>query len=763
MTASQLYFDGRLTARPGAASKVDASAFDQAGIGASGIVALLGMSVGGLPYTAAASPRDDLQRATNTAQVRRMFRSGDLLEMAAPLFAPAKDAEIQAGAQQIVFVKVNPAIQSSADFNNADGAALRLTSRDYGAFTTQVKVAIANATTGGGKLVTIEFEDVEPEVFDLLGNTAKFTLTYNGGADGATAARVNTTATALTIEVDRSDIGQDTAVTQAIGAAALEVVSSNAADTAQTVTVYGLSAANAPQSTTVTLNGLTPVALTGFTWNLETAVVMSATALGTVTLRIAAAGATVVTLTAGQTNKGRVTLDIPVTGALAVEADAASTKKIVYRGLTAAGAALAEVATLNGTTPVALTGAFARLTSVEVLNVEAARTAVIKGLTINAPVASYPTLQKLKDLIAANPDFTFTMIVGNPSEFLVADLDYANDASVYTPTTASFYAKLYDIVTALNASSQLVEAERLSPGTGAPTNTTGSTFLAGGHEGDVGAPGVPTALTADWQAAFDLLKQVRVNTLVPATDTAAIHAQGVEHCAFMGGAGKMERDIVVGAAAGETKAQLKARVLALNSRHVRVCGQEVALYDSEGTRTWQPPKFQAAIVAGMQAGTSVGNPLTNKVANVLGVRQHSGWNPLDDGDEMILAGLHFMQLEEGRGYAVVRNVTAHLADSNLVYIEASMNQAVNYATYEIRTRMQAIVGKKGFARTINAAKAAADGVLEALVREEIIAAYQKPTFELTLDVLRMDCGISVIAPINFVPITVNLKPLSITA
>jgi hypothetical protein len=274
---------------------------------------------------------------------------------------------------------------------------------------------------------------------------------------------------------------------------------------------------------------------------------------------------------------------------------------------------------------------------------------------------------------------------------------------------------------------------------------------------------VPTALAADWQAALDLLKHVFVNTVFPATDDASIHAATVAHCAFMGGAGKMERDCVLPAAPNESKSQIKARALALNTRHARLAAQEVSLFDSTGTRVWQPPKFYAAIIAGMQAGTSVGNPLTNKFANVLGVRQHSSWNPLDDGDEMINAGVHFLILEEGKGFKVVRNVTTYLIDNNLAFIEASMNQAVNVAVYNLRTEMETIVGKKGFARTINSAKAAADGVLESLVRDETIAAYKKPAFVLSLDVLQMDVEIAVIAPINFVPITLHLKPLSITA
>jgi hypothetical protein len=850
--STQLFFNGRLTAKPGAYSKVDASAFESAALAASGIVALVATGVGGKPYTAIASPNDDLQRATNSGQIRRAFRFGDLREMGAILFNPAKDPEIQAGAQQVVLVKVNPAAQSQADFANSGGTALRIKSADYGAFTTQISVQIANATSGGGKLVTIKFED-DTEAFDLLGNDAKFSLLYSGGSDGATAIQghpnqsafvpsftqppaassievvsssaLDTTQTvtvyglnasnvptattvtlngltavavpgtwnavndakgsaafqgqvtiriaaagatiassqfAFQVPFTRADAGQDASFTQAPGASALEIVSSNAADTTQVVTVYGLDASNVPQSQSATLNGTTAVAVAG-TWNLETAVVMSATALGTMTLRIAGGGATVATLTAGQTNKGRVALDIAATGFHTVQADGATTRKVVYRGLNAVGSAIAEVLTLSGATPVVFAGAFAKFTSVEVGNIESARTATLTSKVFNAASVSHPTIQKLKDLVAANVDFTFTVIVGNPTEYLLADLDYVAAQNILSPTTASFYARLADIVAELNAKSQLVTAERVSPGTGAPSNTSSQVFLAGGHEGDAGQPGVVTATASDWQNAIDKLKQVFVNTLVLGTDSAAVHAMGVAHCEFMGGAGKMERDIVMGAAANETVAQLKARALALNSRHARLATQEVSLFNTDGERVFQPPKFQAALAAGMQAGTSVGNPLTNKYANILGLRQHSSWNPIDNVEELLAAGLFVMQFDEGKGFKVVRNLTTYLKDNNLAYSEASVNQATNYSVFVLRSRMETIIGKKGFARTVQAAAAAADGVLESLVRDEILAAYKKPTFELALDVLRMELEISPIAPINFIPIVVNLKPFSLAA
>lgn len=758
MGATTLYFNGRRTARPGAYSKVDASAFAAAGLGASGIVAVLGTSVGGRPYNAVRVPDDDLQRATNSTQIRELFREGDLRELGSILFDPAADEEIDAGAQEVVFVKVNPSAPSEATFANNDGDVLKLTSRDYGLFTTQIKAEIADASSGTGKQVKLSLEDTE-ELFDLLGGDAKFSLTYDGGADGATAARATALVSAFQVAFDRADAGLDGDFTQPAPGSSLEAISDNVADDG-TLTVYGLDALNAPAVQSVALNGTTAVPLGGV-WNLVTAAALAEAQAGGVIVRIADAGATVVSLAAGQTSKGRVALDIPVKGALTVVGDGPTVRKLVYRGVTIAGAPLAEAVTLNDATPVALTGAFARLTSVELGNVEAARSVTVTGLMVDAPVASYPNLQRLKDLVNANTDFTLTTLIGNPKDFLVTNLDRVSDANVKSPATASFYARLADIVDEINAASQLVEAQILDGATGAPNNTGAPVFLSGGHEGDPLNPGVPSATFADWQAGLDLLKQVYVNTLVPATDDEAVHAAGVAHCEYMGGAGKMERDIVVGAAPDETVAQLKARALALNSRHVRLCPQEVSLFNTAGERVWQPPMFQAAIVAGMQAGTSVGNPLTNKIANVLGVRQHSSWNPVDNGEELLLGGVMFMQLERGRGYNVVRNLTTHLSDSNLAFVDAHVNQATNRAVYELRTRMQRITGKKGFAGTIKAAAAAGELVLDQLIREEIIVAYDKPTFELIGDSLPMSVGLSPVVGINFVPITVNLKPFSL--
>ena len=158
----------------------------------------------------------------------------------------------------------------------------------------------------------------------------------------------------------------------------------------------------------------------------------------------------------------------------------------------------------------------------------------------------------------------------------------------------------------------------------------------------------------------------------------------------------------------------------------------------------------------MQAGSSVGTSLTNKYENSLNFIQHSSWNPTDDGEEMIQAGLLFAEYIEGQGRRWVRNVTTYLTSDNLAFTEASVNEAANYATYEFRTELEYAVGRKGFAGTINATKGIAIGKLDALVLEEILVTWRSLGIELVLDVMEVGVEIAPVIPINFVKSTIHL-------
>jgi hypothetical protein len=252
-----------------------------------------------------------------------------------------------------------------------------------------------------------------------------------------------------------------------------------------------------------------------------------------------------------------------------------------------------------------------------------------------------------------------------------------------------------------------------------------------------------------------------VNTIVVLTPDPAVHAALDAHCAYMCGIGRAERDGVVGIMNTAmtdvaTKTEAKAQIVALNTRHLRAVAQAIERYDTAGERVEFTPPFHAAVIAGMQAGASIGTPLTHKYVNVLSFRQDSTWNPTDDGEEMIMAGLCFLETVEGTGQRIVRNVTTHLSSDNIAFVEASVNQAVNYAVFNFRTNMEFLVGRKGFAGTVNAGRGVALNTLGLLVDGEILTTYRSLALELVVDTMEVSVEMAPVIPINFVKSTIHL-------
>ena len=526
MAPSSIYFNGRLISIPGAYSEVDASGLEVVGLTASGIVACLGTAEGGKPYTeiGESDVKTQLQVATNPQKPFDFYRSGHLREAGPILFSPSDDDDIQAGAQEVVYVKVNPATQSTAEFANAGGNALKLTSADWGYFTTQIQVEIGSGTAQG-KMLTLTFEDTE-EVFDDVGGDNLFTLTYAATtpANGYTTVTATVTAAAIYTEftLDRAGLDADIA-NQVTATQAVELISDNAGDD-QTVTVYGTDTSDEAQSEVLTVNGTTVVAGTK-TWNEIHGAVISAAPAGTVTVRNLSAGTTIVTLDSGNLTKGlQVMSDVSVAGEiLDVVRDAAGTERLTIVGQNASGGVQLETVQLNGTTTVQTTGTWSAITYLAHGAVAAAGTVTVDAKSVNSPFNGNETVQKAADRFNGTPGYTFTIITGSTG-FLMENLDYASAVNVKGPAVPGFVADLYAIIEKLNLESALVTAERVSGGSGAPDNTTAPVYMAGGHEGSAtpGQEGVPTAQNTDWQAAINLLTKVRVNTICVMTHDPAI-------------------------------------------------------------------------------------------------------------------------------------------------------------------------------------------------------------------------------------------------
>ena len=91
--STSVVFNGATLIRPGAASKLDTSAFNTALVSGLGIVALVGEADGG--------QGDTLKFFTTPQEVRSFYGSGDLVDAANILGAPGNDPRIPGSASSI--------------------------------------------------------------------------------------------------------------------------------------------------------------------------------------------------------------------------------------------------------------------------------------------------------------------------------------------------------------------------------------------------------------------------------------------------------------------------------------------------------------------------------------------------------------------------------------------------------------------------------------------------------------------------------------
>ena len=789
--ATSIFFDGRTTTIPGVYTKIDASGLDSVGVGATGIVALIGTGVGGRPVDDGTTKMtaDDLLRFITPAAVRNTFSSGDLREAGSMVFNPSTDPDIPGGAQQVICLKVNPSTQSALALQDIDGAtSLTVTSRNYGAFTEQISITITDGTATSGSVVAKDITvttsgaggtsqtvtETYTEVGEVqAGDTDMFTLRYDPptGLDGGWETMIGYVNDGVKTTGARTDTGQPLS-TDHSGTVTATPVGSPAAGTV--VTLYGIDGVGALLTENLVLDGTDPiVGTTSFT---ELCGITLSNASGT-TVNIACSGGPAGTSAIGPT-------DVVVSGVALQAAFIANTtitssgtaQSVIYRGLDSSGATATEAVTGGGTT----TTNWSRLDFILLGDHHIGANSVLTVAQAGAPAnATFNTLQKVKDYFnarqVATPStafsysgFTFEMLTPLTAlDPALLDGDMSSGTTIFGAATSGiFTAVLNAVITQLN-SSALVTAAR---GTNKTPVNIADAFLAGGIEG--------VATTAHYQTALDILKTIDVSTIVPLTGNPAIHTAVNAHCIYMGGAGRSERDGVVGLVAltGSvpavpfalpTKASVKDQILALNSRHLRACAQTISRYNTAGTLTVFEPYFQAVIVAGMQAGSTVGTSLTRKVANVVAVAQNAlpapdGWSPADNSDEMIRAGLWFMESHR-TGIRCVRNVTTYLQDNNVAFTEASVNEAANFAVFNFRNNMEAVVGQKGFAGTVEAAEGIAIQILSIMVTEGVLTQFRALTVELLVDTLVVSVEIAPVIPINFVTATVHLVTVPISA
>jgi len=752
--ASAIFFGGRRINVPGAYSTVDGSALASISPSAVGIVALVGTAEGGKPLTCDAEFVD----STRADALREKYRSGDLLTAGLFAFEPSADEAVPFGANRIVGLKVNPATQSTLTLaDDSAGSSVVLTSADWGLFTAQINLDVDTGTTQGKKIV-IAFEEAT-ETFDDVGGDAIMTIDYTPGSNGYSAITGAISAAQFVAAATKTATGLGTDRTAVMdGTGTVTILSSDVGDVGQTVIVYGIIAGNAPSFESFLTNGTTPVV--GTTVFLETTgITKSAATTGTITAR-SSTPTTLWTLAPATLTKGlSVMTAAPVSGVITLDLDAASAGAfVVVRGTTSAGAVVTEYFDVSaGTAVVGIVATIANITQLELGDLPNARTLTLTCSALATSHATYTTVQKTVDRINASAAFTANALVSNPTTFLMTSADYA--AAVSILATGSFYADTFAFIESINDGSQYITAARSTGGSLRPANTSAALYLTGGIEGAV--------TITQWQEAFSLLRKRRVNIIVPLTNDPAVHALLLSHLVERAGRLRSEANGYVGLGTGvasETYSNIVSQIQTLQSRHLSFLSQEVKRSDpADGVATWYPPHMLAAIAAGMQAGSAIGEPLTRKKPLAIDIRNDSSWSVEDDVEDLIDRGLMMAENVDEVGVRFIRSITGHLADDNVVFTEMSANEACNKAVYDLRARLELKIGQKGAIGSAAALKSIASGVLGEQIDDGTLVAWRALQVEQVGDVFPISVEIAPVLPINFIPVTVHLVAVRVAA
>ena len=290
----------------------------------------------------------------------------------------------------------------------------------------------------------------------------------------------------------------------------------------------------------------------------------------------------------------------------------------------------------------------------------------------------------------------------NTSVFACVGFDqiYSNTwgiTSSSVPTPAVKKVRLMDnleqLIGTINAQSALVSLTKATTnatdGEGIPELNTPPTPIT---DGDAG-----TTATTDLTNAYDVLIRHRHNTVVPlwsADDTsislAEVHAATLSHTNLGSGAAKNENDAVLAIDLDSSANPLNDLLNAqadLNNRNCALVYQGIERTNVDSAMTEFEPHMLGVIIAGMQAGSPVGEPLTYKYLRSNDLLFPPELDPKDvtASNQMLLSGILFAEAVKGKGFRVVRNLSTFTQTDNLAFTDRNVNEVLNYVSYDLRT------------------------------------------------------------------------------
>ncbi len=807
-------FNGAVLIRAGGATKIDPSAFQNLGAGGVGVVGIVGEADAGEPN--AVHYFRDGSAMVNT------FRAGPLADAADLLFAPMNDFRVPGGAVQVLAVAANQLVQSGLSlYDGSTIEQMTLLSIAYGIHTNKITVAIT--TSGTGKIVEFTYKDGETDITEtssVLGSAAEMTLTYTG--DGTTAT-VTVTPTQLTTALagDQTDGSLDLSISFADYENLQEVIdyiNEQTGYTAAAVTTnpYGIGGANLDRITGTNIKSTVADLKAQLYRMIEW--INANSSLINATRTTPASSATSGTTTGSNAETFNMepadTLLIAPNGggpqtstwdAAAAEASgsagvfatmAAETMSVQFDAFDAQTVTFGTEGTLQlaiNAINAQLTGGYAEATGgttpVKLISDTKGTDSRVRTASVAAGITTKLGIQNTQDESGtgdvANIDAVTAQevidVINNDTTLLVASIESLKIklTSDLTGSAASIQVTAGNARTILGFDTNVhVGADSGAGGEHVPADSAAA-FLTGGSRG--------ASTNSNWQAAFDLLGQVRANQVVPlisedlanqglgSTATfASVAAAADAHAAYYSSTkGKSERENFLGMKA--TKANLIAQAGTLQSPHTVLTGQRITRRDAASELSEFDEWGLACLMAGGRAGSLLSEPLVYKNIRCSGLTQDAGWNPDDDIEDLILAGVTVAFAPPNRGFKFDRVITTYTKLDNDALVEESIVQGWKVIAYESRTQLEDIyTGTRGLPATVQNIKDSWEAILEAYRKQGAIVdsvdesgvrllAYRDVKVTLDGDKAYMRATISPVPGINFLLQTLFLVPATISA
>jgi hypothetical protein len=351
---------------------------------------------------------------------------------------------------------------------------------------------------------------------------------------------------------------------------------------------------------------------------------------------------------------------------------------------------------------------------------------------------SIDTLSLVSDFDFGHASYRVEIRNDKESESIPSARLYSSNAPM-VPWLNNFRKDAQEVVDSMTDDAELITATRsvaagslcggqIPEYTGGVVGTTEDTFvyLSGGVRG--------TSTNTDWQSAFDVMIQNRVNFTIPlisgdlsgqgygSTATfASVMAQFSNYIFNANGVDKNECGGLVGM--DGTLTEIVAQANSFQDTHIQLCPQKTNWLDVDSNLVEMDEWAQAVCAAGMRAGAEeVGEPLTWKYLNTSTISQDSSWDPLDrtDANLLIKNGVLFAEETDG-GIMFQRDLTTHSRTDNLARAEGNVVDITRYIAYGLRSRLEQVyTGRKAKPANAAAMKATAESWLDQARTDNII-------------------------------------------